>query len=433
MDMLEAKDHPVLAELDAPLPMPLGINGMGRIGKLLLWHHAARRSFERIVVNIGREAGKGLEDIADYLGRDSTYGPLNRYIHGFRGGRVIEELNEAAGTMQVNGIPVTVLRSHRNPREIDWPGQGVSLVVDCTGVFRDPTEPVDAPKGALRGHLEAGARKVVLSAPFKIKDDAEGMPEDAVTTIQGINDEAYDPKRHRIVSVASCTTTCLAFLFKTILDRFGIKSVLGASMVTVHAATSTQTVLDSLPKAGTSDLRKNRAVLDNIILTSTGAAKAAALVIPEMEQIDFVAEAVRVPNTTGSIVILMVNLQVDPERPVSREGVNEMYRNAANGYLSPYLSYSDSQNVSSDIIGTAAATVVEGRETRVQSGKVRVMVTPGCRISPEGAFPGEGCSVEVPVNQVVVYGWYDNELGSFTHMLGERTLALAKNLGEGAS
>ena len=428
--MLDAKDHPVFSRIQAPLPMPLGINGLGRIGKLLLWHHAARGSFEHIVVNIGREAGRGLEDIADYLARDSTYGPLNRYIHGFRGGRVIEELNESAGTMRVNGTPVTVLRKHRNPREIDWPGQGVSLVVDCTGVFRDPTAPADASKGALRGHLEAGARKVVLSAPFKIGDESKGMPEDAVTTIQGINDEAYDPKRHDIVSTASCTTTCLAFMMKTILDRFGIKAVLGASMVTVHAATSTQGVLDSLPKAGKSDLRKNRAVLDNIILTSTGAAKAAALVIPEMEQIDFVAEAVRVPNTTGSIVILMVNLQDDPERPVTREGINEMYRNAANGYLSPFISYSDSQNVSSDIIGTAAAAVLEGRETRVQHGKVRVAVTPGCRISPEGAFEGEGCTVEAPVNQVVVYGWYDNELGSFTHMLGERTLSLARGLRE---
>lgn len=428
--MLDAKDHPIFAELQAPLPMPLGINGMGRIGKLLLWHHAARGSFERIVVNIGREAGHGLEDIADYLARDSTYGPLNRYIHGFRGGPVIEELDDAAGTMRVNGTPVTFLRKHRNPREIDWTSQGVSLAVDCTGVFRDPTVPADAPKGSLRGHLEAGARKVVLSAPFKIKEETRRMPEDAVTTIQGINDETYEPERHDLISTASCTTTCLAFLFKTMLDRFGIKSVLGASMVTVHAATSTQGVLDSLPKAGKSDLRKNRAVLDNIILTSTGAAKAAALVIPEMEQIDFVAEAVRVPNTTGSIVILMVNMQDDPERPVSRERINEMYRNAANGYLSPYLSYSESQNVSSDIIGTAAAAVVEGRETRVQQGRVRVSVTPGCRISPEGAFQGEGCTVEVPVNQVVVYGWYDNELGSFTHMLGERTLAIARDLGE---
>jgi glyceraldehyde 3-phosphate dehydrogenase len=324
---------------------------------------------------------------------------------------------------------VTILRRHRNPKEIDWTGHDVSLAVDCTGVFRDPTVPPNAPKGSLRGHLEAGARKVVLSAPFKIEDESREMPADAVTTIQGINDNVYDPDRHDLISAASCTTTCLAFMFKTLLDHFGSDRILGASMVTVHAATSNQEILDRLPKAGKGDLRKNRAVLDNIILTSTGAAKAAALVIPEMGRIDFVAESVRVPTTTGSIVILMVNFQDDPDHPVSRERINEVYRNAAEGYLSPFISYSDVQNVSSDIIGTAAAAVVEGKETRVQKGVVRVGVTLGCRISPEGSIqPGQGCTVEVPVNQVVVYGWYDNELGSFTHMLGERTIAIWKEL-----
>jgi len=426
--MLEAKKHPVFSE-QPPLSMPLGINGLGRIGKLLLWHHAARGSFERIVVNIGREAGRGLQDIADYVSRDSTYGPLHRYIHGFRAGRVIEEMDEKAGTMRVNGTPVTILREHRNPKDIDWAGNGVSLVTDCTGVFRDPTASPDGGKGSLRGHLEAGARKVILSAPFKIKDKSRDMPADAVTTIQGINDSHYDPDRHDLVSVASCTTTCLAFMFKTLLDHFGLDPILGASMVTVHAATSTQTVLDSLPKAGADDLRKNRAVLDNIILTSTGAAKAAAQVIPEMGRIDFVAESVRIPNTTGSIVILMVNIQEDPENPLSQAGINRLYRDAAEGYFSPYISYSEAQNVSSDIIGTAAAVVIEARETRVQKGKVRLTVAPGCRISPEGSLgSSEGCTVEAPVSQVVVYGWYDNELGSFTHMLGERTIALGRQL-----
>lgn len=427
--MLDARDHAIFSGPQTPLPMPLGINGLGRIGKLLLWHHAARGSFERIVVNIGREVGQGLEDIADYLARDSTYGLLHRYIHGFRGRPVIEDVDDKAGTMKVNGTPVTFLRRHRNPAEIDWAGHGVSLVVDCTGAFRDPTVPPGAPGGSLRGHLQAGAKKVVLSAPFKIGDESRQMPEDAVTTIQGINDGAYDPDTHNIVSAASCTTTCLAFLFKTLLDHFGADVILGASMVTVHAATSTQQVLDGLPKAGTGDLRKNRAVLDNIILTSTGAAKAAALVIPEMGRIDFVAESVRVPNTTGSIVILMVNFQDDPERPVSRDRINELYRNAAEGHLSRFISYSDAQNVSSDIIGTASAAVIEGKETRVQTGAVRVVVTPGCRISPEGSLQAaQGCTVEVPVSQVVVYGWYDNELGSFTHMLGERTVLMGGEL-----
>ncbi|MCF8127989.1 MAG: glyceraldehyde-3-phosphate dehydrogenase [Deltaproteobacteria bacterium] len=409
--------------------MSLGINGLGRIGKLSLWHHAARGSFERVVVNVGREVGKSLEDIADYLSRDSTYGPLHRYIHGFRGRRVIEELNEKAGTFQVNGMAVTVLRKNRNPKEIQWGARDVSLVVDCTGVFRDPTASADASGGSLRGHLEAGAKKVILSAPFKIKDQTARMPEDAVTTIQGINDGDYAADRHNLISAASCTTTCLAFLFKPLLKHFGIEAIMGASMVTVHAATPSQEVLDSLPGSGTTDLRKNRAVLDNIILTSTGAAKAAALVIPEMSRIDFVAESVRIPNTTGSLVMLMVNLQDDPDQPVSRDEINQVYRKAADGYLSPYISYSDAQNVSSDIIGTAAAVVVEGKETRVQKGAVRAVVTPGCRIFPEESLhPADGCRVEIPVNQLVVYGWYDNELGSFTHMLGERTVEMGRHL-----
>ncbi|MDZ7700495.1 MAG: glyceraldehyde 3-phosphate dehydrogenase NAD-binding domain-containing protein [Deltaproteobacteria bacterium] len=426
--MLDAKDHPIFSEEQPPLPMPLGINGLGRIGKLLLWHHTARGAFERIVVNVGREVGQGLSDIADYVSRDSTYGPLHRYIYGFRGKRVIEELDETAGTMRINGTPVTVLRKDRNPKDIDWSGNAVSLVVDCTGAFRDPTVPADDTKGSVRGHLKAGVQKVIVSAPFKIKEESKTIPEDAVTTIQGINDAAYDPEKHHIISAASCTTTCLAFLYRILLDHFGVETILGASMVTVHAATSSQEVLDSLPKAGKSDLRKNRAVLDNIILTSTGAAKAAALVIPEMGQIDFVAESVRVPNTTGSIVILMVNLQDNPDHPVTRDRINALYRDAADGHMSPYISYSESQNVSSDIIGTAAAVVVEGKETRVQKGGVKVAVTPSCQIYPEESFAGEGCTVKVPVNQVVVYGWYDNELGSFTHMLGERTTSIAKGL-----
>jgi len=427
--MLDAKEHPIFKDDQNPLEMTLGINGLGRIGKLLLWHYTARRSFKRIVVNVGREVGRRVEDIADYLSRDSTYGPLHHYIHGFRGERVINELNEKAGTMNINGTPVAVLQKYRNPKDIGWRDQHVPLVVDCTGVFRDPTAPFDAPGGSLRGHLEAGAQKVILSAPFKIKDKSKEMPEDAVTTIEGINDGDYRPDRHNLISAASCTTTCLAFLFKPLLEHFGIESIMGASMVTVHAATPSQEVLDSLPKSGKSDLRKNRAVLDNIILTSTGAANAAALVIPEMGQIDFVAEAVRIPTTTGSIMILMLNLQDDPDRPVSRDDINGIYQKAVNGPLGRFISYSETQCVSSDIIGTAAAVVVEGQETRVQKGAVRAIVTPGCRIYPEKSLhPANGCKVEIPVNQLVVYGWYDNELGSFTHMLGERTVTIGRRL-----
>ena len=175
-----------------------------------------------------------------------------------------------------------------NPQEIEWKAHDVSLVVDTTGQFLDPALPADNPKGSVRGHLEAGAEKVVVSAPFKIKHEGANMPEDAVTTVMGINANDYDPRRHRIVSNASCTTTtCLAHMMKPLINAFGAKRILSASMATVHAATGSQQVLDRLPGTGKTDLRKNRSILNNIILTSTGAAKALRLVIPEMESIGF--------------------------------------------------------------------------------------------------------------------------------------------------
>lgn len=426
---LTAKDHPFLSISEESLPMPLGINGLGRIGKLTLWHHAVRRSFRELVVNVGREVGKGLDDIADYILRDSTYGPLDRFLFGFRGGRVIEELDESQGTMLINGVRVRFLRQSRNPREIPWKEHGVPLVVDCTGAFTDPTTPADAPKGSLRGHLEAGVRKVILSAPFKIKDKSMPMPEDAVTTIQGINEDDYLAGRHQLISTASCTTTCLAFMMKPILDHFGPEPMLTASMVTVHAATGSQEVLDRLPDAKGKDLRKNRSTFNNIILTTTGAAEALRLVIPEMRNIGFMAESVRIPTSTGSLVILVLNIQdEDPSAPIRRDLVNSIYRKAADGYLSRYLAYTDKQNVSADVIGTAAAAIIEGRETHTRTANLRVNLRSVCAV-PQDSFKGlEKGTLEVPITQVVVYGWYDNELGSYTHMLGERTLGIARSM-----
>jgi glyceraldehyde 3-phosphate dehydrogenase len=428
--ILAAKNHPYLSEDQETVPMRLGINGLGRIGKLSLWHHASRRSFESLVVNVGREVGKSPQHVADYVERDSTYGPLSRYIHGFRGGRAIEELDEAKGTMRVNGVPVTVLREHRNPKDIRWKEHRVELVVDCTGVFRDPTALAGAPGGSLRGHLAAGAKKVILSAPFKIRDKSKSVPEDAVTNIQGINEEAYVARRHLLISGASCTTTCLSFMVKPLLDHFGPDPILSASMVTVHATTGGQEILDQLPAAGADDLRKNRSIFNNIILTTTGAADALGQVIPAMKEIGFVAESVRIPTSTGSIVVLSLNIQDDPENPMSREKINDIYREAADGYLSKYISYSDSQNVSSDIVGTAAAAVIEGRETRAHTSRIKVNLGSACRIITSGQPVQEvsGSTLEIPVTRVVVYGWYDNELGSFCNILGETTKRIAKGL-----
>ena len=173
--------------------------------------------------------------------------------------------------MRINGLPVRFLMLHLNPGDIKWKDKGIKLVVDCTGVFRDTTEPADSEKGSLRGHLDGGASKVILSAPFKISDKSRAMPEDALTSIQGINDHVYKADKHSIISAASCTTTCLSFMMKILLEHFGAERILSASMVTVHATTGTQAILDQLPKAATDDLRKNLSILNNVILTTTGA------------------------------------------------------------------------------------------------------------------------------------------------------------------
>ncbi|NDY41737.1 glyceraldehyde-3-phosphate dehydrogenase [Dissulfurirhabdus thermomarina] len=410
--------------------MKLGINGLGRIGKLSLWHHVGRRYFSEIVVNLGRQVGQGLHDIAACIEKDSTYGHLGAYLHGHRCPRVVEELDEAKGTMKVDGIPVTILRESRNPADIAWKAHGVRLVVDSTGVFTDPTAPPDSPKGALRGHLEAGAEKVILSAPFKIKDKTAPMPEDAVTTVMGINGDDYRPDKHRLISAASCTTTCLAHMVKPLLDHFGVDRILSASMVTVHAATGSQPVLDRLPKTGATDLRKNRSILNNIVLTTTGAARALALVLPEMKKIGFIAESVRIPTSTGSLIVLVLTIQDQSvEAPINRDLVNGLYRKAAEGYARDYLVYTEEQNVSADIVGVpAAAAVIEARETHTRTGIINVDPKSLCAGSAEAIEALSCATLQVPVTQVVVYGWYDNELGSYTNMLGERTVTVADSL-----
>jgi glyceraldehyde 3-phosphate dehydrogenase len=444
-----------MSEQEKMVPMKLGINGLGRIAKLTIWHHADRRFFSELVVNIGREVGTGLEDIARFIEKDSTYGALHNYLYGCRAGRVIEELNDADGTMVINRVKTTFLRKQRNPAVIGWRDHGVELVVDATGAFLDPTAPADDPKGSLRGHLVSGAKKIIASAPFKIKDKGKEMPADAVTTVMGINDADYDPKKHLLVSNASCTTTCLAYMVKPLLDYFGPKRILSASMTTVHAATSSQQVLDRAPKAKASDLRKNRSVFNNIILTTTGAAKALGLVIPEMKQIGLIAESVRVPLTTGSLIILVAMIQDETMRnPLNREKINTIYKEAVTHFPEGYLVYTEEQNVSSDIIGLPrAAAVIEGHENHTRTAAVRIdmdRVLSACSYLNSLGEAGAGASLdvsqiakeaeahlsrsqqervlEIPVTQAVIYGWYDNELGSYTNMLGDRTVSIARLL-----
>lgn len=410
--------------------LKLGINGLGRIGKLTLWHHVARKDFKEIVVNIGRDAGSSLADIAHYIERDSTYGALHKYLYGHRGQRVISRLDEDAGTMSIDGINVRILRQSRNPKDIQWDEHGVRLVVDATGQFLDPTLGPEHPKGSIRGHLEAGAEKVIVSAPFKIKDKKKAMPEDAITTVMGVNDNDYDPRTHCIVSGASCTTTCLAHMMKPLIDYFGAKKILTASMATVHAVTPSQMVLDRLAKPGATDLRKNRSIFNNIILTSTGAARTLELVIPEMRQIGFIAESVRIPNTTGSLIILVVNFHEDLSgNPIRREMINQLYKETAERDSNGYLHYTEEQNVSSDIIAVPrAAAIIEGHETHTRTAEVTL--DPGMLFGLKKDIQEQLSQTvaRISITQAVIYGWYDNEMGSYVNMLGDLTVSIAENM-----
>ena len=410
--------------------LKLGVAGFGRIGKLTVWHHIARKYFKEIVVNIGREVGTSLQDLAHYTERDSTYGRLHTFLYGQTARPVISEIDENSGSMMIDGTRVKFLRSERLPKDIGWRREGVRLVVDSTGQFLDPTLPADHPGGSARGHLEAGAEKVILSAPFKIADKSMDMPEDAVTTVMGINANDYDPRRHRIVSNASCTTTCLAHMVKPLLNAIGPKRILSASMATIHAATGSQAVLDRLPKRGNTDLRKNRSIMNNIILTTTGAANALRLVIPEMEQIGFIAESVRIPTASGSLIILVVNFQEEPSsEPIRRDLINDIYRQAAENDPNGYLHYSDHQNVSGDILGVPrAAAIIEGHETHRRTAEVTIDLerVPGLDASVVASL--KKTIIRVPVTQTVIYGWYDNEMGSYVNMLGDRTVSIAEEM-----
>src|SRR5512145_536745 len=327
----------------------LGINSLGRIGKLTLWHHVGRKYFKQIVVNQGREVGTGLDTIAQLIEKDATYGLLHRFLYGIKAKPCIQITDEKAGKMIIDGIPVTILRTERNPLNIPWRQYGADVVVDASGNFKDPTTPVDDKKGSIRGHLNGGAKVVIHSAPFKIKNKALSTPEDTTTLIYGINHTAFDRKKHVLVSAASCTTTGLAHMVKPLLDNEETSTILTASMSTIHAVTNTQSVLDKLPKAGEKDIRKTRSILNNIILTSTGAAKALMDVIPEVKNIGFMGDSIRVPTNTLSLIILNATFQARQNKTgeaanIDTKKLNEIYRKVAQD--NPLVRFTMQQNVS---------------------------------------------------------------------------------------
>jgi glyceraldehyde 3-phosphate dehydrogenase len=406
----------------------LGINGLGRIGKLTLWYHLARHDFDRIVVNTGRPVGASLQALAQYIAKDTTYGPLHRFLFGCAGVPDLHVVDEQAGLLRAYGKDIVVLREQRDPRAIPWRDHGVALVVECTGRFRDPYAEADSGRGALRGHLAGGAAVVIQSSPFKSGRKGVPLPDDAAMLIHGINHFQFDPARHRVLSAASCTTTALAHMMRPLLDRDLTRDMITAGMSTVHAVTNSQPVLDAVPGAGATDLRKSRGALGNVVITSTNAAAALEMVMPEIAAVGFMADSVRIPTSSVSLIILNVTFQsearADGTVSVERDAINAIYREAAAGPAAGLLKFSEEQNVSADMRGEDAAVVIEGVETHTRTGFVNIRVP--CALPGDGEAPPE--VVRVPVTHVKVFGWYDNEMGSYTYRLGELTAHVARSM-----
>jgi glyceraldehyde 3-phosphate dehydrogenase len=411
----------------------LGINSLGRIGKLSLWHHINRKYFKEIVVNLGREAGTGLDAIAQAIEKDTTYGLMHRFLYGISSERLIQIIDDKQGKMVIDGIPVTILREARNPADIPWRQYGADIVLECTGKFKDPTIASDNKSGSIRGHLHGGAKAVVNSSPFKIKNKALSVPDDAVTLIYGINHTAFDQKKHQVISAASCTTTGLAHMIKPLLENEETNNILTASMSTIHAVTNSQSVLDSTPKAGEKDLRKNRSILNNIILTSTNAAKALAEVIPEVQHIGFMADSIRVPTSTMSLIVLNATFQARASKKgavmaINTKMINDIYGKAAENNPERLIKFTMEQNVPTDLIGVDAAVIIEGQFNHTRTAYINLDLShiPNCPAEITKAFPEK--LMKVPVVHAKIFGWYDNEYGSYTNRMGDLTVYIHKNL-----
>ncbi len=319
----------------------VGINGFGRIGRLVFRAGKANQDLEFVAVNDLTDA----KTLAHLLKYDSVYGQYNGSI---------EAKGDAIG---VNGSEIKVLAT-REPAELPWEDLGVDVVLESTGRFTDRE---NASK-----HLQAGAKKVVISAPAKDPDK---------TLVLGVNEKKYDPKAHHILSMGSCTTNCLAPIAKVLNDEFGIEYGL---MTTTHAYTNDQVTLDFPHK----DLRRARAAALSMIPTTTGAAVALALVIPELEgKLD--GMAIRVPTPTVSVVDLVCRLK----KSVTPNSVNTAFKKYAEGSMRGILAVSDEPLVSIDYVGSPYSSTVDALSTKVVGGSL-----------------------------VKVLSWYDNEWGFSTRM-----------------
>lgn len=321
----------------------VGINGFGRIGRVIV------RAAQRMGADVDFVA---INDLVDA----QTLAHLLKYdsVHGIFPG----EVKAKGNSLLVNGkeIKVTAIK---DPAQLPWKELGVDVAMECTGLFRD--------KEKATKHLEAGAKKVIISAPAKGPD---------ITIVMGVNQKAYDPNKHHIISNASCTTNCLAPVAKVLLDNFGIQRGL---MTTIHAYTNDQSILDFPHK----DLRRARAAAVSMIPTTTGAATAVALVLPQLKgKLDGLA--IRVPTPNVSIVDLVVEV----EKETSVGGVNAALKKASQGELKGILGYTEEPLVSIDFNGNTLSSIVDAPTTAVIEGQM-----------------------------VKVLSWYDNEMGYSARMV----------------
>jgi len=304
----------------------IGINGFGRIGRLCLRSMLERHKDQLSVVALNDMAD--LETSAHLFQYDSTYG------------RFPGSLKVGEGVLQLNGWKIAVL-NERDPARLPWKSLGVDLVIESTGVFADGLK--------ARSHLDAGAKKIIVTAPAINVD---------IMVVLGVNNSEYDSKKHRIVSNASCTTNCLAPVVKTLHDAFGIEAGL---MTTTHSYTNDQRILDLMHK----DLRRARAAGMNIVPTTTGAAQAIGLVIPELRgKLDGIS--LRVPTSSVSVVDIVVNLK----RSTTAEEINATLKKAASSNLKGIMDYTDKPLVSSDFRGDPASAIIDGLSTMVLKGKM---------------------------------------------------------------
>ncbi|WP_338675834.1 type I glyceraldehyde-3-phosphate dehydrogenase [Streptomyces sp. SCSIO 30461] len=330
----------------------VGINGFGRIG----------RNYFRALL----EQGADIEIVAvNDLGDTATTAHLLKYDTIL--GRLKAEVSHTADTITVDGHTIKVL-SERNPADIPWGDLGVDIVIESTGIF---TKKADAEK-----HIAGGAKKVLISAPASGED---------ITIVMGVNQDKYDAANHHVISNASCTTNCVAPMAKVLDENFGVVKGL---MTTVHAYTNDQRILDFPHK----DLRRARAAAENIIPTSTGAAKATALVLPQLKgKLDGIA--MRVPVPTGSVTDLVVEL----EREVTRDEINSAFQKAAEGELKGILEYTEDPIVSSDIVNWPASCTFDSKLTMSQGKQIKIV------------------------------GWYDNEWG-YSNRLVDLTVFVGNQL-----